>query len=71
MESDHAFTGGVELEVVCPDCHGTGGVRESDGGKLSCYSCSGAGYIATGFGEKLLALMEHHLPRLLRAIDRE
>lgn len=54
-----------ELEVVCEFCHGKGGWFDPiDGTGLCCPECSGAGYIPTEIGKKVLAMMRHNFEPL-------
>jgi hypothetical protein len=41
-----------ELETACEHCRGK---------RTECYRCGGTGYIPTEFGEKVLALILHHI----------
>lgn len=54
-----------ELEVRCERCGGEGGVSYSGGRVDTCYRCHGAGHIPTDFGERVLALMQHHFRPML------
>jgi hypothetical protein len=50
-----------ELEIVCKHCHG----KWPD-----CHYCGGTGYKPTEFGEKVLALVLHHIGLDSGAISR-
>ena len=56
---------GITLEVRCDSCQGSGG--EQMGGKWSpCFVCDGAGYLPTDLGNKVLEIVRHNLPSLLK-----
>ena len=48
------------LEKICPRCRGAGGKEALAGsGWDICYSCLGAGHIATEFGNRIMELVRH------------
>ena len=59
------------LESDCPDCSGVG-TRNSWNDLLAkrCQKCDGSGKLLTEDGRCVLALIERHLPLLLRAVLR-
>jgi DnaJ-class molecular chaperone len=52
-----------EVEVVCPDCHGSGKCDYSTG---ACPDCDGTGHVPTKLGRKILAMVCRNLGRVLR-----
>lgn len=63
MEGQRAAT--VErLETPCPICEGSAGHAEQ-GEWVSCGYCSGAGYLPTEDGKRVLDLIRHNLPLML------
>ncbi len=60
------------LEVPCDECHGERRYRVSVGnGWSNCGKCNGAGYVATEFGERVIALMWHNFRPMLDAAQGE
>jgi hypothetical protein len=51
---------GAELETVCPDCKGRGGYNQRNYW-CNCLLCGGAGHRLTVLGEKVIAVVRHHL----------
>lgn len=49
------------LENPCTACEGSGGRMGYVNDWHECDKCSGAGYVPTEFGEKLLDLIRHNL----------
>ena len=52
----------LALEEACGACEGSGSFYMEG----PCESCCGSGYVPTEAGEKLLALVRHNMPRLIR-----
>jgi DnaJ-class molecular chaperone len=50
----------LELEKKCPICEGRGGA-DTYRGRWECEICNGSGFIPTEQGERILALVSHHL----------
>lgn len=55
----------LELETVCPDCHGKGGWTEM-GEFFPCSECHGSGYVPTDQGKAIIALMDHQFTWMLK-----
>lgn len=55
----------VDLEERCEACDGSGSRHSEQSGRRRCGMCGGSGFVATAFGEKVLALMRHNFRPLL------
>lgn len=63
-DTQQVIAGVPLLEERCPSCNGRG--HYTGDGEATCLKCGGAGYLPTEDGKRVLALMQHNLPAMLR-----